>query len=195
MGFGAFDGVHLSNTYFFEKKFTWRGILAEPNQIYFDKCCKNRTCIVDHRCVWSDSRRHLNFSMVPKSPELATLELFENSDCHMAARQVEKSVVSVETISLLDLLIEHRAPRSIDYMSIDTEGTELEILRSFDFNRYLFKIISVEHNFTVNREKLFELLTGNGYFRLPRSVSYCDDMYINTARSPHLSRINHWLQT
>lgn len=191
--FGGFDGFNLSNSYMFEKNFNWKGIIVEPNQFFSDRCREHRSCIIDNRCVWSESRKTFDFNVVPNAPELGTLETFENGDCHTAARQARKQLVSVETVSLLDLLGEHQAPRIIDYLSIDTEGSEFEILNAFDFKQYTFKIISVEHNFTDSREKICELLLRNEYMRLPRNVSYCDDMYINTKRSPHLSRINHWL--
>jgi FkbM family methyltransferase len=191
--FGGFDGVQFSNSYLFEKKFHWKGIIAEPNQYYFNKCRDNRSCIIDNRCVWSESHKILNFNVVPNAPELATIEVFENSDCHATERLSSKKVVSVDTVSLIDLLVEHNAPTVIEYLSIDTEGTELEILKHFDFSRYHFKIVSVEHNFSDSRKDIYDLMTHSGYFRLPRSVDYFDDMYISTGRSPQMAKINHWL--
>lgn len=191
--FGGFDGLTFSNSYLFEKNFNWKGIIAEPNRYFSDRCRENRSCIIDNRCIWSESHKTFNFNTVPNSPELGTLELFEKTDCHIDERMAQKRLVSVETVSLIDLLIEHNAPRIIDYLSIDTEGSELNILNAFDFDKYIFKIISIEHNFTDSREKICALMAQNHYMRLPRNVSYCDDMYINTKRSPHLTRIHHWL--
>jgi hypothetical protein len=83
----------------------------------------------------------------------------------------------VKTISLKDLLEKYRAPDEIDYLSIDTEGSELEILSSFDFDRYQFKVITCEHNFTRMREKIFSLLTEHGYVRKYIGFSKWDDWY------------------
>tara|TARA_B100000780_G_C20781390_1_gene310300 strand:+ start:75 stop:314 length:240 start_codon:yes stop_codon:yes gene_type:complete len=63
------------------------------------------------------------------------------------------------------LLIKYNAPRLIDYLSIDTEDSEFEILKNFDFNNYKFRVITCEHNFNKNREKIYKLLTANGYRR------------------------------
>jgi hypothetical protein len=61
----------------------------------------------------------------------------------------------VKTISLNDLLKSFDAPTVIDYLSIDTEGSEFLILSNLDFSKWKFHIITVEHNFTSQR-KLIE---------------------------------------
>ena len=71
----------------------------------------------------------------------------------------------VKTISLIDLLLKYNAPKQIDYLSIDTEGSEFEILNAFDFNLYDIKIITCEHNATLNKKKIYNLLINNGYKR------------------------------
>ena len=53
----------------------------------------------------------------------------------------------VETISLNDLLDFYNAPKLIDYISIDTEGSELDIIQNFDFKKRTINIISIEHNY------------------------------------------------
>ena len=63
------------------------------------------------------------------------------------------------------MLIKYNAPKFIDYLSIDTEGSEYEILKNFDFKSYKFRVITCEHNYNENREKIYELLTENGYER------------------------------
>jgi hypothetical protein len=83
----------------------------------------------------------------------------------------------VETITLGDLLETHAAPRIIDYLSIDTEGSEFEILSNFDFEKRLIRCITCEHNFTANRDKIFKLLSSKGYKRKFVEFSDCDDWY------------------
>jgi len=84
----------------------------------------------------------------------------------------------VETVSLNDLLEQHSAPHEIDYLSVDTEGTEFEILNNFDFQKYQPRIVSIEHNNMPEiRGKLFELLTANGYVREFEDFSSWDDWY------------------
>ena len=85
---------------------------------------------------------------------------------------------SVNSISLNDLLKKYNAPKNIDYLSIDTEGSEFEILNNFDFSFYDIKIITCEHNFGKNREKVHQLLKKNGYIRKMKEFSKFDDWYI-----------------
>ena len=88
---------------------------------------------------------------------------------------------SVETISLVDLLKKYNAPKHIDYLSIDTEGSEFDILENFDFNTYSFSVITCEHNYTPMRDKIYDLLTSKGYERKLTEVSRWDDWYIKFA--------------
>jgi hypothetical protein len=87
----------------------------------------------------------------------------------------------VKTVSLNDLLSKHGAPSTIDYLSMDTEGSEFDILKAFDFSRHRIKLITVEHNHTPERGKIFDLLTQQGFTRKLEALSQCDDWYVNTA--------------
>jgi hypothetical protein len=78
------------------------------------------------------------------------------------------------------LLKKYDAPNQIDYLSIDTEGSELEILNAFDFSKYSFGVITVEHNHTPQRELLYSLLTSKGYKRIFETVSNIDDWYVSS---------------
>lgn len=174
--FGATNGIDLSNTYLLETEFSWRGILAEPAKVWKKKLHENRpNASIETLCVWKDSNSSLTFNETD-APELSTIDIFSDEDEHKNARRIGKKY-EVQTISLHDLLKKHQAPKYIDYLSIDTEGSEFEILNAFDFEKYSFGIITVEHNNTPQREMIFALLTSNGYKRKYESISYFDDWY------------------
>jgi hypothetical protein len=84
----------------------------------------------------------------------------------------------VDTVTLNDVLIQHRAPAVIDYLSIDTEGSEFLILQSIDFDHWSFKVITVEHNYMPQRNLIYKLLAQNGYKRVLEHISLMDDWYI-----------------
>jgi len=174
--FGATNGVDLSNTFLLEKEFDWDGILAEPGKVWLNDLRKNRKVIIDNRCVWSNSGNNLMFNEVSEG-ELSTLDAFSESDGHIEKRR-RGLKYNVKSVSLMDLLRENDAPREIDYLSIDTEGSELDILKAFDFNCYDIKVITCEHNYSDNRSKIFDLLTSFGYERKMENVSQWDDWYV-----------------
>ena len=174
--FGATNGVLLSNTYLLETEYQWKGILSEPALMWQSDLQLNRHCAIDFRCVWSASGEILEFNEA-QIGELSTINRFSGNDRHALSRELGKKY-PVDTVSLVDLLRQHEAPRHIDYLSIDTEGSEFEILRDFDFEEYSFGVITVEHNFGEQREEILSLLTRNGYVRVFEDLSLFDDWYL-----------------
>lgn len=174
--FGATNGIELSNTYLLEMEFGWNGILAEPAICWHDDLVNNRTATICTKCVWRKSGEFLSFNMVSDA-ELSTIAEFNNRDNHAKLRS-NGTCYEVETISLLDLLILNNAPENIDYLSIDTEGSEFDILSAFDFDKYNIKIITCEHNYTNDRDKIYKLLSGYGYTRIFEGLSKWDDWYV-----------------
>lgn len=173
--FGATNGINGSNTYLLENKFNWRGILAEPAKIFYNELNKNRKCFIETNLVWKNSKSRLLFHE-DFAGGLSTIKKFIDHDTQI--RKKNKEYI-LETISLNDLLVKYNAPKIIDYLSIDTEGSEFNILNNFDFNKYKFRIITCEHNFTPNKNKIHKLLTKNGYVKKHSSlVSFVDDWYV-----------------
>lgn len=174
--FGATDGVDLSNTYLLEKGFEWTGILAEPARCWHTALRQNRTARVETRCVWAVSGQMLPFNEANVGT-LSTIASFSATDGHAESRRLGRTY-AVESISLNDLLDQYDAPKVVDYLSIDTEGSEFEILKSVDFDRYSFRVITCEHNYTPAREQVHDLLAGKGYQRRYPQLSGCDDWYV-----------------
>lgn len=161
--FGATDGLAFSNTLLLEKSFGWQGILAEPARGWHPALCANRPGPIETRCVWKDSNTLLRFNELPLSglSSIAGQQTGVKGASHSATTAYE-----VQSISLADMLDEHTAPRTIDYLSIDTEGSEFDILSHFDFKKYDIRVITCEHNFTSARKKIHALLCAHGYERL-----------------------------
>jgi FkbM family methyltransferase len=174
--FGATNGVELSNTYMLEKEFGWTGILAEPGRRWHKHLKRNRGCHIETDCVWATSNATLTFNEADLG-EFSTVDSFSSADSYEQIRKKGRKY-AVNTISLTDLLDKYKAPGVIDYLSIDTEGSEFEILEDFNFDKYQFRVITCEHNFTAQREKIFSLLSRNGYVRKFEAFSDIDDWYI-----------------
>jgi len=161
--FGATNGVLLSNTWLLEKYFHWQGICAEPNPKFFEQLRRNRTCHVSSSCVHRVSGEKMQFVLADAYGGLVDHARDDEHHAKRAAYEENGDVIEVETISLMDLLDHYNAPTTIDYLSIDTEGSEFTILEGIDWSLYQFRCITIEHNFTPQRQKISELLLSNGY--------------------------------
>ena len=176
--FGASDGLSLSNSFLLESEFGWTGILAEPALVWQNNLKINRpSSIIEQKCVWTNSHSFVELNET-RSPEYSTIDEYSSRDSHSVKRLNGKKY-QVETISLSDLLEKHNAPKVISYISIDTEGSEFEILRAFDFTKYRFDIITIEHNFSKSRTQIEELLRSHDYIRKFEDLSQFDDWYIH----------------
>jgi hypothetical protein len=87
--------------------------------------------------------------------------------------------IDVETIGLDDLLDDAGAPATIDYRSVDTEGSEFDILSAFDLARRRIGAFSVEYHSTPARAELQDLLTSRGLMRRFPDLSRFDDWYLH----------------
>lgn len=172
---GAADGVEGSNSYLLERYFGWRGVLVDPCRESHPMLCRNRTGTIDLRCVFSETGSKQDFYSYGG---LSTVTTYIDSDrWGDLRRQGGGETYAVETVTLHDLLRQHSAPSVINYLSLDTEGTEYEILKNFPFENYIFKAITVEHNYTQNRERIYNLLSAVGYSRVYQDYSKNDDWY------------------
>jgi FkbM family methyltransferase len=174
--FGAADGIIFSNTYFLEKNMGWKGILAEPAKCWHEPLRINRDAHVEYDCVWTETGETLLFNEV-NAAILSTIDSYSAND---SLRDVRRNghKYAVPSISLNDLLKKHNAPTTIDFLSIDTEGSEYDILKNFDFDKYRISIISCEHNFQPVRADIYQLLTSKGYERKYEDMSQNDDWYV-----------------
>jgi len=180
--FGAMDGVYLSNTLVLERDLNWQGILCEPGRTFHTALVSNRACKIDTRAVHDVSGRHLEFKETYTELGLSGLtDFFDVNECHTARRRASAGTTyMVQTVSLNDLLAQHQAPDHIDYMSMDTEGSEQAILSGFDFDRHRVTIFSIEHNYLEpRRQQIKDIMLANGYHHIVPELSQHDDWFLD----------------
>ena len=164
---GGGNGVDLSNTYLLEKKYSWNGIICEPNK-------KNQILIKKYRKNYLEKK--------PLDNKSSNRIFFESEDSYLSSLNFNKKYVkkySVKTISLKQLFKKRKVEKVVDYISIDTEGNEFDIIKNFSFIKYKVNIITIEHNFEFRkRSEINELLNKYDYKRMFKNISYMDDWYI-----------------
>lgn len=167
---GALDGITNSNTLILERKYNWSGICVEANPFVFPMLSSNRNCM----CVNSllDDQNDL----IKKFHCANELSYVENKNRNMSLEQLQnllklknidyKSVL-MKTRTISKILEIYNAPYVIDYMSVDIEGMEYDILKSFPFDDYHINTLTVEHNAPhigeEYRLKIRNLLEQNGF--------------------------------
>ena len=182
--FGATDGLELSNSFMLENTLNWSGVLSEPSPQWHEVLNENRkyTKIIK-KCIWSESGKILDFFMSDRG-NFSTLNEFIDSDkysmpLNTESRKKAGKLITVETISLNDVIKEYFNNTSPSYISIDTEGSEFKILESFNFENYRPKVFTVEHNFTELQSKIDELMVSKNYERIFRKLTSFDAWYVS----------------
>ena len=172
---GASNGIEFSNTYLLETQYNWKGICVEPLPHLFDELCKNRpNSICFEKAVYNESDKEILFDIVDKADMLSGISECISDHSHIVISN--KTQITVKTITFNYLLDKNNAPLFIEYLSLDTEGSELEILKSVNLNKYTFGLIDVEHNHKEPvRSKIRTLLTSNGYDYI--GANHWDDRY------------------
>lgn len=181
---GAHDGIKLSNSYFYEKYLNWTGICFEPLPEVFDKLKNNRKCLCINKAAYNENIT-LEFMQNTGYTEMLSGIVNTYNEDHKARIKREiayhggtSKILQVETVKLADIIEEHNY-KTIDYLSIDTEGSEYQVLQGIDFNKVHINIIDVEVNYSGNSDHLniIKLLEDNN-FMLWKKCSW-DEIYIN----------------
>jgi hypothetical protein len=181
---GAYDGITLSNTYLLETQYDWKGICSEPIPEKYESLKKNRpNSHCDNNAVFNETGKTVQFDIANDQSVLSGISKY--IDKHTEEVNKNKKQINVTTITLNDLLNKYDAPSFIEYLSIDTEGTELEILKGCDFDKYSFGFITIEHNFVEpRRSEMRNFLISKGY-RFYKENEFDDD-YILPSLMPNI---------
>lgn len=160
---GAHDGVTHSNTYALEQ-LGWTGVCVEPNDDVFLELVNRRSAA----CLCypiSDEFKRRPFDGI-------AIGQGNNRICY----------------PLKNALAVVQAPPIIDYLSIDVEGHELEVLAGMDFDRWHVRLITIEHNLYLrgpeHKEQIRAVLEPLG-FKIDRenviapSYGEYEDWYVN----------------
>ncbi|MFL9828602.1 FkbM family methyltransferase, partial [Rhodoplanes sp. SY1] len=175
---GAHHGEYLSNTLMLERDHGWRGLLIEPDPTNYATLATRAGTLVK-KAAWSRSGEMLRFKSVADSA-LSVVASVSPGDGHN--RDSAREIV-VETQTLDDILSAAGAPNIIDYISIDVEGAEVQVLDGLSLDRWNVQAMSIEHNHNTARIATFEkLLAKHGLVRAFDVVSDFDCYFVRPER-------------
>jgi len=138
---GANDPVRFNNTYRFYKR-GWRGINIEPDIESYEKIKRMRKRDVNLNFgVGSRAGRLKLYRFIPHT--LTTFSKEEADRC-VGEGYVLKGVQEVEVKKLALVLENYLRRTKIDFMSVDTEGFDLEVLKGNNWRRFRPRVLCVE---------------------------------------------------
>jgi FkbM family methyltransferase len=150
---GANDGVTFSNTYYMEKNLGWTGVAVEPLPRAFRELSANRKCNVLNGCV-SDFNGDVQFLALEGYTEMLSgiANKYDGQHLERIERELkvhggEKTSITVPCFTLEKIVADYKLAK-VDYLSIDTEGGELEIIESLKNGKVNVSVISVENNYS-----------------------------------------------
>jgi FkbM family methyltransferase len=180
---GAHDGITFSNSYFFEKEKNWSGICVEPIPEIFKKLNQERNCIKINGCISNKigtekflrvKGEFVDTEMLSGLVEDYDLRHIERIDREIKEYGGSKEEIEVTCYDINQVLIDNNI-NQVDFFTIDTEGNELKILKTINFDQFDFDIFIVENNYETN--EINNLMTANGFKRI-KKIGH-DEVYRN----------------
>jgi FkbM family methyltransferase len=162
---GASDGISINTTYVLEKHNGWTIVSCEPNPDFHKHLKATRTWV--EVCAVSDvSEDHVEFSVNPNYPECYS-SLKPDARAATEADGCKNWHTAIVPVRTLDQILEKWEFPRLDLLAVDTEGTELDVLKGCDLKRWKPKAVIVESWDEVGPAD--EYLLGLGYVHKWRS--------------------------
>ena len=175
---GALDGLRVSNTFVYERKLGWRGLLVEPNPKNFEKLLANqkaglRSAPAFNGCLsFSNStERDVMFAGDEAVGKRTSLKEYR------VENKIKKNMFQATCVPLKQILsqVQQQARPSVAYWVLDVEGAEFSILQATPFDEIEFGVLQVENGF----HKVHALLQAKGFQMLAGTVQ--DAIFVNTS--------------
>lgn len=177
---GGGDPIRSSNTYLLQSKYEWEGILVEPNPDFASSIVNlrsgpNAPILVQKALAEKTGKEYLL-----RAGFLSTLDRFIEGDAHGRQRKVileKHGLIEVNTLSPKEFVQGYVADRLVNFLSVDTEGAEMEIMSNWPFDLCKPIVICVEHNDRKWKSELDELITSHGYSKVLVNISKFDSWF------------------
>jgi FkbM family methyltransferase len=154
---GAYDGFTISNTYSLEK-IGWEGICIEPVPNIFERLIKNRKCECINAALSDNDIVDSKFIQT-KGGRSGFTRNMSNEMQTAAEKEGIIAEINVKSVTF-DTIMDNHHIKYIDFMSVDVEGSEIEILKTINFDKYKFGLITIENNYGKDQLKSFMRLRG-----------------------------------
>jgi FkbM family methyltransferase len=178
---GAGHPIHISNSWTLQSQFDWEGIIFEPNPEFslLQKQIRSAPGVEILKLAVTPTKQ--DFMNYKSDGEYSGDPDNFPGELHSERNKSRKKILTerVPATTLREVL-ETRGITKVDYISLDIEGGELDILKSFPFDVCSVHLITVEHNFRRDDMlKIDKFLEEKNFRRSLNSETEWDSFYVN----------------
>lgn len=179
---GAYNGEDLSNTYYFEK-IGWDCILVEAIPELAAICREKRkfSTVINCAVVDPDSPSSLEFEIAEDVKAMSSVSITKDNlrkvKGYAGQLSIRKVLVPART---LDSILEESDFQTIDFITIDVEGSEWNVLQGFTLSKWQPKVLIIERNSFFPNLKIMKYLQQNDY--ILQMTTGCNDWFYLSAK-------------
>ena len=181
---GAHDGKSINNTLYFEKNNNWTGVNVEPIKKVYNDLVVNRPNCININCAVCNNDGKTEFICNTGYTEMISgiKDTFDPRHIKRLQRENEQhgsttKIIEVETKKLETICDSHKISH-INYLSIDVEGAEFEVIKSINFDKVYIDVIGFENNYDDTSIHIIKYLEERNYVVIRNSL---DIFMINTS--------------
>lgn len=153
MDIGAHDGISINNTLYFEQTHNWNGVNIEPIKEVYDTLVINRPGCININSAISNTNGTADFicnkgytemlSGLKKNYDHRHLDRLNRENHQMGSTT---QIITVNTRTVESICDEYNI-KHINYLSIDVEGAEFDVIKSINFDKVFIDLIQFENNY------------------------------------------------
>ena len=173
---GAHDGITFNNTLYFEKNNNWSGINIEPIKEVYDKLVINRPNNTNINCAICNYDGETEFIYNKGYTEMISgiKETYDPRHLQRLNYETENTKSTTEFIVVntnkLETICDNNNITHINYLSIDVEGGEFEVIKSINFNKVFIDIIGFESNYSDTTIPIIKYLEDRDFIVINKSL-------------------------
>lgn len=173
---GSHDGISINNTLYFEKNNNWTGINIEPIKKVFDKLVINRPNNINLNCAVCNNDGETDFLCNTGYTEMISgiKDNFDMRHFYRLHRENQLMGSTTEVIKVktkkLETILDENNINHINYLSIDVEGAEFEVIKSINFDKVFIDVIGFENNYNDVSVPIVEYLENKGFITIHISL-------------------------
>ena len=187
---GAYDGVQFSNTFYFES-IGWTGLLVEADPFLAQQCAQNRpnSKVINCAATSPDSAEEVTFEVVMGNRLLSSLSISQERRTSLQNFYGQENQQVTVPARTLDLILEEAGIEAIDFVTIDVERHEFEVLSGFSLAKWRPEILILERLTHLPDRRTMKYLDEHGFVFL-RTTKW-NDWFVpgNTRALPYKSRL------